>query len=227
MAPRIVIIWVLVLQVFWIGVFNLSSRHFAPADQSKSKIAALKKRINHDAFVMAQMQINFGEYKDSVAAAGVRIDEETKWTDTQREVASVFADTDFKIKPDVQVWANREFEKGRKYFLSGNYQEATEVFERFIKNNSENTNLPQATYLLGESYVYLNENESALKAIDLLITQYPETELAGYAMVRLGKIFDQQSRPEEAAEMFNIVVAEYPKSNAALLAKKSLRELPL
>jgi len=227
MAPRIVVIWILVLQVFWIGVYSLASKYFEPADRSHFKIAALEKKIHHDAFIMAQMQINFGEYKDSVAAAGVRINEDTKWTDTQREVASVFADSKYKIKPELQIWGNREFEKGKKYFLAGNYQEATEVFERFIKNNSENSNLPQATYLLGESYVYLNENESALRTIDLLITQFPETELAGYAMVRLGKIFDQQSRPEEAAEMFNVVINEYPKSNAAVLARKSLKELPL
>src|ERR1022692_4757846 len=106
MAPRIVVIWVLVLQVFWIGVFSFASLHFKPADRSLAKIAALQKRIHHDAFVFAQMQINFGEYKDSVAAAGVRIEENTKWTDTQREVASVFADSQFKIKPQVQVWAN-------------------------------------------------------------------------------------------------------------------------
>jgi len=227
MAPKLFIVWVLLIETLWIGVYSFASRYFTPADQSAVKIASLKKRIHQDARRMALFQIRFNEYKDTVAASGIRIDEKTKWNDSKREIASVFADSEFKFKPQPQVWANREFLKGKKYFLAGNYEEATEIFENFLKNYSENSNLPQVTYLLSESYVYLNQPESALRAIDLLITHYPETELAGYAMVRLGKLFNQQSRPEEAAEMFNIVMNEYPKSNAAILAKRSLKELPL
>jgi TolA-binding protein len=81
--------------------------------------------------------------------------------------------------------------------------------------------------LLSESYINLGQTEFALKALDLLVTQFPETELSGYGLVRLGKIFNQESRPEEAGEVFRAVIDYYPKSNAALLASKNLKELPL
>ncbi len=227
MAPRIVVIWILILQALWLGVYHGASKLFTPADQSRTRIEALQRQVQHQAFLMAQMEIKFGEYKDSVARAGLRIDENTKWTDVHREVASVFADSKYKIQPQSQVWINREFEKGRNYFLAGRYEEASDALEKFINEAADNSNLPKASYLLEESYVYLKQDESALKAIDFLISQFPETEYAGYAMVRLGKIFNEQSRPEEAAEMFNLVMNEYPKSNAAALAQKSLKDLPL
>jgi TolA-binding protein len=46
-------------------------------------------------------------------------------------------------------------------------------------------------------------------------------------MVRLAKIFESQARPEDASEIYRIVISEYPKSNAAYLAQKNLKELPL
>lgn len=221
------VIWVLILQVLWTGVFTLSTRYFRPADRSQMKIAALEKKLHKNAMVMARLEIAFSEYKDTVAAAGVRILNDTPWTDAQREVASVFADPSFKNVPHLEVRANHQFEKGKKYFIQGDYGRASEILQDFVNQSSENANLPQAAYLLGESYYYQNQLESSLKSIDLLITHFPETEFAGYALLRLGKIYDQQSRPEDAAEMYRLVMSEYAKSNAAALAKKNLKELPL
>jgi tol-pal system protein YbgF len=227
MAPRIVVNWVLILQVFWLGIFSVSSRYFVPPDLSHKKIEALEEKVHRSERLMANLEVRFSEYKDSVALAGIKVEDNTKWTDPRREIASVFADPSFKVIPVLQIKGNQKFEKGRDLFLSEDYSAASEVFESFISNYSENANLPQAAFLLSESYFEMGAEESAVKAIDLLITHYPESELAGYAMVRLGKIFDSKSRPEEASEIYNIVIAEYPKSNAAWLAKKGLKGLPL
>jgi tol-pal system protein YbgF len=227
MAARIVVNWVLILQVFWLGVFSVSSRYFKEPDRSKFKVQALEQKIRQSERLMAKLEVRFGEYKDSVALAGVKIGDDASWTDPHREIASVFADPDFKVIPTLQIKGNQKFERGRNLFIDGEYSEASVVLESFVDDYSENANLPQATYLLGESYYELGAEESAIKAIDLLITHYPESELAGYAMVRLGKIFNSKSRPQEASELYNIVISEYPKSNASWLAKRSLKELPL
>jgi hypothetical protein len=103
MAPRIIVIWTLLLQTLWIGVFVLASRYFTPADLSQNKIVSLEKNITEDAKLIAKLELNFSEYKDTVAAAGLHIKENSAWTDSNRMVASVLADKDFKIIPHTQI----------------------------------------------------------------------------------------------------------------------------
>src|SRR5205807_1939271 len=100
-------------------------------------------------------------------------------------------------------------------------------FSNLVIDHPENINVPQANFLLSESFFYNEQLEESVKAIDHLVTHYPETEYAGYALVRLGKIFEREERPEDAAEVYRTVIQHFEKSNAARIARLNLKGLPL
>jgi tol-pal system protein YbgF len=161
-----------------------------------------------------------------MVAAGVKIKDDTRWTDSKRMIASVMADPEFKLVPRLQP-GTATFNTARKVVGAGDFRRTAEILDEFVDKYPDYPRLPEAYYLLGESFYNTGQTESAVKSIDMLVTHFPETEFAGYGLVRLGRIFEKQERPEEAAEMYDVVIDNYPKSNAAVIAEKSKKDLNL
>ena len=226
MATRVVVIWVLVLMVGWTSVFAFFNGYFDGGEFERKRIVVLEKKIHNSLRRIAQLDLSFSEYKDSMAAAGVKIQDNTKWTDSRRTLASVISDPEFKNIPRPQP-GNIVLAKARGLYLAGDFGRAAELFDDFVRNYPDHPELPQAGYLLAESYFQTDQLESSVKAIDFVLTHFPETEFAGYSLLRLGKIFEREERLEEAAQMYQLVITEFAKSNSAALAEKNLKELNL
>ena len=226
MATRIMVVWILILQVFWACVFIVFVKHFDGAEFEKLHVAYLEKQLHQNNRVLARMEMNFSEYKDAIAMAGVKIKDNTKWNDPKRVIASVMAEPEFKSIPQMEP-GTLIFNKARKLYVAGDYKRTAEILGEFVQNYADYPNLPEAYFLLGESDFYTGQLEQSVKSIDALVTHFPETEFAGYGLVRLGHIFEKQERPEEAEEMYNVVIDNYPRSNAAAIAEKSKKDLNL
>jgi tol-pal system protein YbgF len=226
MATRVVVIWVLSLAVFWSAVFTFFQRHFDSGRLEKQHVAILERKLHAQLREEAKLAMNFNEYKDAIVAAGVKINDRTKWTDDKRMIASVMADPEFKPDPRPDFGDGKVREAGKLY-AAGDYKRAGELLENFVETYPDHPKLPEAYYLLSESYFNTDQYEQSVKSIDFLVTHFPETEYAGYGLLRLGKIFERRERPEDAADTYKSIVEHFPKSNAAAMASKSLKDLNL
>jgi TolA-binding protein len=175
---------------------------------------------------VAQLELLFNEYKDTLVASGIKIKDTSKWTDPKRILASVVSDPAFKYVPHIQP-GSKELTIAKRVFASDGFGRAGELLDEFIKNYPDHPGLPEAGYLLAESQYHVGNLEASARAIDFVVSHFPETEFAGYSLLRLGKIFESQERPEEAAQMYHLVLNHYDKSNSASLAAKNLKELDL
>jgi len=220
------VIWVLSLLVMWAGVYGYFSTYYNGVEFEKHRVASLEKRLNRSYRHFAKLQMSFSEYKDAMVVAGLKINNHTKWTDVTRSIASVVSDPQYKKIPLPQP-GTPLFLKARKIFSAGDFLRASEILDDFISKYSDHPALPEAGHLLAESYFYLDQQENAVKMIDYVLTHFPETEFAGYGLLRLGKIFEKQERLEEAVEMYQVVIDNYDKSNSANLARKYIKELNL
>jgi TolA-binding protein len=226
MAARVMVIWILSLVLIWAGVYVFFAKYYDGRDYEKQKVASLENRLNRSYRQFAKLQLSINEYKDFMVASGVKIDNDTKWTDTKRMIASVVADPQYKKVPQPQP-GSPLFVKAKKIFTTGDYVRTAEILDDFIQRYPDHPALPEAGYLLSECYFYLDQLESSVRMIDYVLTHFPETEFAGYGLLRLGRIFEKQERLEEAAEMYQVVIANYEKSNAAAMARRYLKELNL
>ena len=60
-----------------------------------------------------------------------------------------------------------------------------------------------------------------------MIELFPTHELTGFAMVRLGRIFEAQKRAEEAVDIYKTVLRSFPQRDVASQAKASLKGIEL
>jgi TolA-binding protein len=63
----------------------------------------------------------------------------------------------------------------------------------------------EINFFLAESYFMLGRTEQTLGVVEKMMTQYPQNELTGFIMLRMGQILQKQQRHDEAAEVFRVV----------------------
>lgn len=222
MAARILVVWSLVLVTLWMGVFGFFNKYFDGADYERARVAKLEEKVRQRDRQLAKATFQFSEYKDAIIASGLKITGKTAWTDPKRSIASVMADSEYKAIP-LPPPGGPLFAKAKKIYLSGDYKRSSELLDDFVTKYPDNLSLPEASYLLAESYFLSGQTDRSINTIDFLTNHFPETEFSGYALVRLGKIFEKQDRTDEAVEMYELVIKNFPKSNAAILASHMMK----
>jgi TolA-binding protein len=60
-----------------------------------------------------------------------------------------------------------------------------------------------------------------------MVELFPQSELTGFALIRLGSIYQIQNRNEEAVDIYKTVMRSYPQRDVASQARASLRDLEL
>src|SRR5690606_34197364 len=94
--------------------------------------------------------------------------------------------------------AARVFENGKAAFRDKKYEQAAEQFRTVIQRHAYSAHVPEALFLLVESTFVLREFDECVRAANKLLDIYPDNELTGYALLRLGKVYEFQDRHEEA-----------------------------
>lgn len=110
-----------------------------------------------------------------------------------------------------------EFQAANKAFKEHDYVKAKKLFHKYIENFPVGEQIVQAHFMLAESLFRSSDLEGCLEVVDIMISQYPENELTGFIMLRMGQIFQVRNRSEEAIEIYEIV-------NDKFRASKSLAE---
>jgi tetratricopeptide (TPR) repeat protein len=82
-------------------------------------------------------------------------------------------------------------------------------------------------FLLVECNFILREFENTIAYTNKMLDLYPENELTGFAMLRLGKVYEEQDRLEDAIEIYKTLLNTFPNRGVASAARNSLRSVEL
>ena len=121
----------------------------------------------------------------------------------------------------------RDFQRAKKLFRDKQFGLAARAFVEFIDKNPFSMDINEAFFLLSESYFQMDDYERCLTTVEKMIELFPESELTGYAMIRMGKIYEYQERPEEAVDIYQTVLLTFPERGIASQARKSLQSVEL
>jgi outer membrane protein assembly factor BamD len=80
------------------------------------------------------------------------------------------------IKETIDVLAKREIYIGDYYFNKKNYKASSERYKTVIEQYPGTKYYDKALYLLGKSYIDLNENALALSALNRVINEFPNSK---------------------------------------------------
>ncbi len=118
------------------------------------------------------------------------------------------------------------FEKGREHFRLKKFAAAAQSFQELIDKYPSSSKLVDAYFLKAESLFLSAQYPQCIDTIDFMVSQFPESELTGFIMLRLGQIFVSRNRTTEAIELYKVVNQRFPanlalKDQAAQLIKST------
>ena len=123
--------------------------------------------------------------------------------------------------------ATEKFEKGRAAFRTQQFEVALLNFKDVVENHSYSAHVLNALFLQVEAYFQIRQYDQALKVFDKMLSTFPGDTLTGYAMLRVGKIYEFQDRQDDAVRLYETVLQSFPDRNLASLARTSLRSVEL
>ena len=140
-----------------------------------------------------------------------------------RSIASVTQKPGLKNQEASQeVLAELSFSKAKNAFQTKNFEKSEHLLKEFIRRYGFSTHAPDAHFLLVESLYQQGKAEETVEAIRKVIDLFPGHEVAGFSMIRLGKIMEDQGQAGNAADIYKKVIRSFPQREVASLAAASL-----
>lgn len=116
----------------------------------------------------------------------------------------------------------QQYQQAYEALRNGHTAQAIAEFNALLSKNSKNEFANNAQYWLGEAYRVNQDIDSARKAFNSVIENYPGSSKVPDALLKLGYIEVEQKNAVKAREYLTRVTTDFPGSTAARLASKKL-----
>lgn len=219
---------VLFLTAVWMQIYSSARQMFNGISDYKAEIEHLKTHNEKEHLAMALEREQFLEFRQNVAT--LMPDELKKHGLGEqgypyRSLASTISRKEAEVVRE--AIAKTLFERGKEYFRKKQYGKAEHAFNQVIDKYGYSPDVPEAFFLLSESLFQENELEECTTTIQRMVELFPNHELTGFALIRLGRIYEIQNRNEEAVDIYKTVLRSYPQRDVASQARASLRGIDL
>lgn len=204
----------------------LFEKSLDPAKIWKVKLTAVEQS-KRDAELQAQVAAHqLADFKQHVATLLPSAIKDLPYENSYplRQLASVSAKSAKVIEIER---ASGVFEIAKSAFREQRFIEAIEGFRAVIAKYPESAHLPEAHFLLAESLYQEKDYEAAITTIESMVDAYPENELTGFALLRLGAIFEVENRLEDASEVYKAVLNNFTQGELSRQASTSLKAVNL
>jgi len=116
----------------------------------------------------------------------------------------------------------QQYQQAYEALRNGHNAQAIAEFNALLSKNPKGEYANNAQYWLGEAYRVNQDNESARKAFNSVVENYPGSSKVPDALLKLGYIEAEQKNAVKAREYLTRVTVDFPSSTAARLAAKRL-----
>jgi tol-pal system protein YbgF len=116
----------------------------------------------------------------------------------------------------------QQYQQAYEALRNGHNAQAIAEFNALLSKNPKGEYANNAQYWLGEAYRVNQDIDSARKAFNNVIQNYPGSSKVPDALLKLGTIEIEQKNQAKAREYLTRVTTDFPSSTAARLAAKKL-----
>ncbi len=218
----------LILTLVWMNFYANVRENFNGVSEYQRELSRLKKEMQDQRLAQSLEREGFLEFRQHVAElmpSALEMKGDGQQGYPYRSLASVISRKEAELIRG--TIAKTLFEKGKQFFRAKNYLKSNQVFKEIIQRYSYSPYVPESYFLLAEGHFQENDLEECVATIQFMVEQFPQNELTGFALIRLGRIYEMQSRKEEAVDIYKTVIRSYPQRDVASQAKASLRGLDL
>jgi TolA-binding protein len=193
---------------------------FGASDKIKLQLAQIDKQRQEADFRAELIAHQLSDYQQQVATL---LPDALKNKDASyplRQLASVAIDTGETIEIER---ASSLLEEAKTAFREKDFDESNNLLGKLLNRYPSSVHAPEAHFLLAEGLYQEKDFAASAGTIEKMIERYPENELTGFALLRLGHIFETQDRLEDASDIYRAVLVNFKQPDILKQAKVSLR----
>lgn len=97
-------------------------------------------------------------------------------------------------------------QKAKALFREKKYVEANSVFKELIEKYPSSPRVVEAYFFQAEGFFLTGQYQQSLDVIDHMIQHFPDSELTGFIMLRMGQILASRNRADEAKEVYKVIL---------------------
>lgn len=129
--------------------------------------------------------------------------------------ALAVADTFINANPTSSAAELFQFKKAEIFYSGKNYPSAASELEAYLKKYPGSDNQDEAIYLLGKTYLSMQETGLARQTFDNLDKRFPESKFRPMAMLDLAEYFDKAANVRAADSIYARVIEAFPDDVSA------------
>lgn len=101
------------------------------------------------------------------------------------------------------------YERAKKKFNRAQYDHAITEFYELLEKYPISAHTVESRFFIAESYFLKKDYRNSLAQIERMVTLYPEHELTGFILLRMGQITQANHQQEEALEIYKTVMKNF------------------
>lgn len=114
-------------------------------------------------------------------------------------------------------------ERGKEFFREKNLKASHEQFKQLLDRYPSSPRAVEAYFFLAETAYLQQDYKTCLETSDLMLKQFPDHELTGFILLRVGQISESTQKVSEALEIYQTVQKSFAhpklKEQAKMLEK--------
>lgn len=210
------VVFCLCLTVGMMGGYAVLVGHFNGHEEYEMRLANLQKQVEKEKFNNSLLSYQLKDFQQTVA----QVLPDNKTLQAKYELKNLAAVVRAPASEDSLDLSGALYEKGKRYFNGQEYDRAIREFNKLIETYPLSQHNVEARFFIAESYFLKKDYRSSLGQIDEMVTQYPQHDLTGFILLRMGQISEMNSQTEEAAEIYKTVAKNFKNENLKKQARK-------
>lgn len=220
MSTRVFAFFILLMLFGIQGVFLTFQNQLNGKAELEFKVSKLEKELERE---KAKSDIAYYELESFKQKVAITLPNNIpQQSYSVRNIASIVTET----KP-LDIKAKLQFSLIKKHYLEKDFNKAAVELKEYASTFPESPFVLEANYLLVMSYYKSSQFDNAIKAVDVLVEQFPDSEMTGLSLLVMGDIMKKKERYDEAKQIFTTVKKNFPYPELQKQVEAKIEEIKL
>ncbi len=199
--------WALIIGLIW--SYGLFSSHFAAAPDANFKLLKIEAELAELKEEKANLAYQFEDFRQNAAL---------HWPEARKK--------DYRWPASITVDLSTSlYEKGRRLFQEKKWDESLAIFNQLLSEYPYSKWVTEAQYYLCEVEFQVRDFKATADCVTQMVEMFPESELTGFQLMRLGQVHEINGQVGEASEVYQIVQSQFEEPILKRQSTESIKRL--
>lgn len=203
--------------------YSAFTRYFGVRDDDYYRARQLEARLKNESFAREVAEARLRDFAQDVAAV-LPAESQKRMTASFDKVSALgqVVREPAAVKIDL---SGVRMEKAKALFRKEKFADAMKEFEGVVELYPASPNSVEALFLLAESAFLAKDDRKVIGTVDFMVSQFPQNDYTGFALLRLGQVSERNSQFDEALEIYRTVARTFKNSQIRQSANELAKEL--